>query len=142
MALPSGMKAPAEGDAEDAADPVLREVRNAARRKVVQAENVAEYDKALVSLKLKVKETEGQDMRELIQDRINEWFVENRDPATGEYPDFPDAEDGGSKEILNPPPPPDDELDPDLKAKVGPHHLETPKPSTKNPKPEIRNPYP
>jgi hypothetical protein len=27
--------------------------------------------------------TEGQDMRELIQDRINEWFVENRDPATG-----------------------------------------------------------
>jgi len=114
-----GMKAPAEGDAEDAADPVLREVRNAARRKVVQAENVAEYDKALVSLKLKVKETEGQDMRELIQDRINEWFVENRDPATGEYPDFPDAEDGGSKEILNPPPPPDDELDPDLKAKDG-----------------------
>mmetsp|Transcript_27563 Transcript_27563/g.67781 ORF Transcript_27563/g.67781 Transcript_27563/m.67781 type:complete len:819 (-) Transcript_27563:1438-3894(-) len=98
-----GMKPPAR---DDAVDPVLRELRNLERRKTVQAENIAEYDKALVTLKKKVKETEGQDMRELIQDRINEWFVENRDPATGEYPDFPDAEDGGSKEILNPPPPP------------------------------------
>lgn len=101
---------------DDAVDPILRERRNMARRKAVQAENVAEYDKALVDLKRKVKETEGQDMRELIQDRINEWFVENRDPATGEYPDFPDAEDGGSKEILNPPPPPPEEPEVDPKA--------------------------
>jgi len=36
-------------------------------------------------------------LRRHIQDRINEWFVENRDPATGEYPDFPDADAGGSK---------------------------------------------
>eukprot|EP00967_Tisochrysis_lutea_P019169 scaffold21750_cov19-Tisochrysis_lutea.AAC.3 len=36
-------------------------------------------------------------MREVIQDRVNAWFVENRDDETGEYPDFPDAEDGGSK---------------------------------------------
>jgi hypothetical protein len=36
-------------------------------------------------------------MRETIQDRINAWFVENRNPETGEYPDFPDADDGGSK---------------------------------------------
>lgn len=44
-----------------------------------------------------VRELEGQDMREAIQDRINAWFVEGRNPETGEYPDFPDADDGGSK---------------------------------------------
>ncbi len=40
--------------------------------------------------------------------QINAWFLENRDPETGEYPDFPDDADSGSKIILNPPllPPP------------------------------------
>jgi len=101
-----GMKPPAR-DAQT--DPVIREKTNLQRRKIAQAENLAEYDKALTSLRKKVKEMEGQDMRELIQDRINEWFVNERNPDTGEYPDFPDAEDGGSKMILNPPPPPPEE---------------------------------
>jgi hypothetical protein len=51
----------------------------------------------------KVRELEGQDMRETIQDKVNSWFVENRNPDNGEYPDFPDKDDGGSKVILNPP---------------------------------------
>jgi len=38
--------------------------------------------------------------------QINAWFLENRDPETGEYPDFPDDTDAGSKVILNPPLPP------------------------------------
>ena len=38
--------------------------------------------------------------------QINAWFLENRDPETGEYPDFPDDADAGSKIILNPPPAP------------------------------------
>ena len=38
--------------------------------------------------------------------QINAWFLENRDPETGEYPDFPDDADAGSKVILNPPLPP------------------------------------
>lgn len=44
-----------------------------------------------------VRELEGQDMRETIQDKINAWFVENRNEESGEYPDFPDTDDGGSK---------------------------------------------
>ena len=36
-------------------------------------------------------------MRETIQDKVNSWFVEKRNGETGEYPDFPDKEDGGSK---------------------------------------------
>lgn len=67
------------------------------RRKRVQLEAAREYDEAIVTLKSKVREMEGQDMREVIQDKVNAWFVENRNPDNGEYPDFPDAEDGGSK---------------------------------------------
>lgn len=38
--------------------------------------------------------------------QINAWFLENRDPETGEYPDLPEESEMGSKVILNPPPPP------------------------------------
>lgn len=38
--------------------------------------------------------------------QINAWFLEKRDPETGEYPDLPDEAEMGSKVILNPPPPP------------------------------------
>ena len=42
--------------------------------------------------------------------QINAWFIEKRNPDTGEYPDFPDDDDGGSKLILAPPPPTLDSL--------------------------------
>jgi len=96
-----GMKPPPR---DPLTDPQLREEGNLVRRKDVQRENRAEYEQALVTIKQKVREMEGQEMRETIQDKVNQWFVENRDPETGEYPEFPDEEDGGSKTILNPPP--------------------------------------
>jgi len=44
---------------------------------------------------------------------VNEWFLENRDPLTGAFPDFPAVEAGGSRAIMPPalqpsllPPPP------------------------------------
>ena len=77
---------------------------NLERRKGVQAQNQADYDQALVDLKQKVLDVEGQEMRESIQDKINAWFVENRDPVSGDYPEFPEDDDGGSTAILNPPP--------------------------------------
>lgn len=42
-------------------------------------------------------------MRETIQDKVNSWFIEKRHPETGDYPNFPEADGGGSKVILNPP---------------------------------------
>jgi hypothetical protein len=84
-------------------DPVLREVQNLSRRKGVQASNKIEYEECVVNMKKRVKEIEGQDMREMVQDRVNKWFLENRDPVTGNYPDFPGPDVGGSKFILNPP---------------------------------------
>lgn len=76
-------------------DPQQLEARNAARRKLLQAENRRELERDVESLKAKVQETEGLDMRETVQDKINSWFVENRHPESGEYPDFPDPDEGG-----------------------------------------------
>lgn len=78
-----------------AADPQAMEKSNMIRRKLQQAENMREYSRDIVMLKTRVRDNEGQDMRETIQDKINAWFVENRDPLTGDYPDFPEVEDGG-----------------------------------------------
>eukprot|EP00955_Chlamydomonas_euryale_P054239 355754-Chlamydomonas_euryale.AAC.1 len=86
-----------------AQDVRIGEAKNLMRRKNVQLENMRVYDEAIVTLKAKVRELEGQDMRETIQDRVNSWFVEKRDMESGDYPEFPEPEDGGSKVILNPP---------------------------------------
>jgi IQ and AAA domain-containing protein len=87
-----GMKPkPVDGEA----DPQLIDKKNCTRRKLQQAQHKSELDRDLASLKQKVLELEGQDMRETIQDKVNAWFVENRDPETGDYPDFPALEEGG-----------------------------------------------
>ncbi|CAG9462067.1 unnamed protein product [Pedinophyceae sp. YPF-701] len=96
-----GMK-PRSVELEDDPSVVLSQV--IMRRKNKQRMNWKEYEEALVVLKQRVREMEGQDMRETIQDKINAWFIENRDPETGDYPDFPDEDVGGSRVILNPPP--------------------------------------
>ncbi|GBF95030.1 hypothetical protein Rsub_07531 [Raphidocelis subcapitata] len=90
---------------DPSSDPQAREAATLVARKRLQLEHLRDYDGALPALKGKVKEAEGQDMREAVQDKINAWFIQKRDPATGAYPDFPDASSGGSKAILNPPPP-------------------------------------
>eukprot|EP01018_Ginkgo_biloba_P012132 Gb_13306 [translate_table: standard] len=77
---------------------------NIQRRKEMQMMNKANYDEALVFAREKVKELEGQEMREIIQEKINAWLNENRDPESGFYPEFPKPNEGGSKYILDPPP--------------------------------------
>ena len=114
-----GMKLDDSKRGDPETDPPLRERQNAARRKELQAERAAELDRAMTEMKRAVRESDGDDMRELIQDKINAWFVENRDPVTGEYPNFPSDAKGGSKDILDPPPPPpppEPEEDPKVKA--------------------------
>lgn len=50
----------------------MGEAKNLMRRKRVQLEHGREYDEAIVNLKGKVRELEGQDMRETIQDKVRE----------------------------------------------------------------------
>ncbi|KIY95572.1 hypothetical protein MNEG_12391 [Monoraphidium neglectum] len=90
---------------DPASDPQAKEASTLVARKRLQLEHLAAFDDAVVALKGKVREAEGQDMREAIQDKINAWFIQNCNPETGAYPDFPDADAGGSKLILDPPPP-------------------------------------
>ncbi|KAK6325599.1 hypothetical protein J4Q44_G00049410 [Coregonus suidteri] len=70
-----------------------------ATRRMVQEENEAEYQRALVSIKESVCAVDGPDLRETLQEQIRQWFIECRD-ATGKFPDFPNAENGGSTAIF------------------------------------------
>ncbi|XP_055069214.2 dynein regulatory complex protein 11 isoform X1 [Misgurnus anguillicaudatus] len=65
----------------------------------VQEEHEVEYQKALVSIKESVQTVDGPDIKETLQEQIRQWFIECRD-ATGKFPDFPSAEDGGSASIF------------------------------------------
>jgi hypothetical protein len=52
------------------ADPQLIESKQLVSRKKQQLVHLEAYDEAVVELKAKVKEIEGQDMREAIQDKV------------------------------------------------------------------------
>ncbi|XP_044182545.1 dynein regulatory complex protein 11-like [Acropora millepora] len=68
-------------------------------RRVVQEEHEREYQQSLVSVKEKIREIEGPDMKENMQDQIRQWFIECRD-KTGKFPDYPDDDEGGSAAIF------------------------------------------
>ncbi|XP_076848767.1 dynein regulatory complex protein 11 isoform X2 [Brachyhypopomus gauderio] len=68
-------------------------------RQQTQEQNEAEYQQALVTIKESVQLVDGPDMKAALQDQIRQWFLECRD-ATGTFPDFPSAEDGGSASIF------------------------------------------
>ncbi|XP_073489747.1 dynein regulatory complex protein 11 [Aquarana catesbeiana] len=68
-------------------------------RTELQEQHEANFQHALVQIKDTIRETEGLDMKETLQDQIRQWFIECRH-ATGKFPDFPDEEDGGSKAIF------------------------------------------
>uniref|UniRef100_A0A4W5PMZ9 Uncharacterized protein n=1 Tax=Hucho hucho TaxID=62062 RepID=A0A4W5PMZ9_9TELE len=49
-----------------------------ATRRLVQEENEAEYQRALVSIKESVRAVDGPDLRETLQEQIRQWFIECR----------------------------------------------------------------
>ncbi|KAG0618322.1 hypothetical protein M758_4G054500, partial [Ceratodon purpureus] len=88
----------------DPNDPRLKLIETLKRRKELQLINQMEETDAMVETKEKIKEMEGQEMREIMQERINIWLNANRDPDFNAYPAFPKPNQGGSKEIIDPPP--------------------------------------
>ncbi|KAM4609601.1 dynein regulatory complex protein 11-like, partial [Discoglossus pictus] len=68
-------------------------------RSELQEQYEVEYQRSLLQIKDTIRETEGLDMKETLQDQIRQWFIECRH-ATGKFPDFPDEEDGGSAAIF------------------------------------------
>ncbi|KAF4072664.1 hypothetical protein AMELA_G00265580 [Ameiurus melas] len=78
---------------------VLAEDREKAARKKKQEEHEEDYQKALNSIYMNLRETEGPDMTEMMKDQIRQWFTEYHD-ATGSFPEYPDEEQGGSASIF------------------------------------------
>ncbi|XP_060088415.1 dynein regulatory complex protein 11 [Heteronotia binoei] len=66
----------------------------------IQEMHESDYQSALVSIKERVKEIEGPDIKESLQDQIRQWFIECRH-LTGRFPDYPDEEQGGSTAIFS-----------------------------------------
>ena len=52
--------------------------RTDAERRKTQEVHEQEYQQALVSIKDKLRETEGPDMKETLMDQIRQWFIECR----------------------------------------------------------------
>lgn len=69
-------------------------------RNEVQEKHEADYRQALVTIKDDLKILEGPDIKENLQDQIRHWFIECKN-LTGMFPDYPDAEEGGSEVIFS-----------------------------------------
>ncbi|KAJ1187789.1 hypothetical protein NDU88_004559 [Pleurodeles waltl] len=65
----------------------------------LQEDHEVEYQQALVQIKDNIRELEGPDIKETLQEQIRQWFIECRH-VTGKFPDFPDEEHGGSMAIF------------------------------------------
>jgi len=64
-------------------------------RRKTQEHNYQEYLEAVDAARDKIRDVEGADMKEAMQDQIRQWFIECRD-LTGTLPDYPPANIGGS----------------------------------------------
>merc|ERR1712241_1348865 len=69
------------------------------QRRVTQEMHEQEYQQALITVKDKIRESEGPNIKETMMDQIRQWFIECRD-ATGKFPDFPADDEGGSAAIF------------------------------------------
>ena len=47
-------------------------------RRVTQEMHEQEYQQALITIKDKIRDNEGPDMKESMQDQIRQWFIEVR----------------------------------------------------------------
>uniref|UniRef100_A0A7M4FUI0 IQ motif containing with AAA domain 1 n=1 Tax=Crocodylus porosus TaxID=8502 RepID=A0A7M4FUI0_CROPO len=79
---------------------LMQAQRVEATRCEVQEKHDEEYKKGLVAIKNRLREMEGPDIKESLQDQIRQWFIECRH-ITGKFPDYPDEEDGGSTVIFS-----------------------------------------
>ncbi|XP_043916227.1 dynein regulatory complex protein 11-like [Protopterus annectens] len=54
----------------------LQKLKVDALRQAVQEEHEAEFQQALVSIKTNVRDLEGQDIKDTLQDQVRQWFIE------------------------------------------------------------------
>jgi hypothetical protein len=78
----------AENPTDSKNDPVLKQIANRERRKVLQKQFEEDYLQALITTKDKILRMEGPDMKEAIQDDFRQWYMEYK-RINGKFPDFP-----------------------------------------------------
>lgn len=59
-------------------NPIKMAKRIESLRRVAQGMNENEYEQALIKLKEKIRQTEGIDMQERMEEQIRQWFLECR----------------------------------------------------------------
>ncbi|XP_038642218.1 dynein regulatory complex protein 11 isoform X1 [Scyliorhinus canicula] len=77
----------------------LQAQKIALQRNVVQEVHEVEYQEALLTIKEHLRAVEGPDIQETLLEQIRQWFIECRN-TTGKFPEYPDAEKGGSAAIF------------------------------------------
>ncbi|KAM5327308.1 dynein regulatory complex protein 11 [Glossophaga mutica] len=85
---------------DEVSDAMTQAQKVACLRSVVQNKHEDHYREALVTIKDELKLTEGPDIKENLQDQIRRWFIECRN-LTGNFPEYPEAEEGGSAVIFS-----------------------------------------
>ncbi|OAF66774.1 IQ and AAA domain-containing protein 1 [Intoshia linei] len=78
---------------------IIKDKETTEKRRQMQDIQQEEYERTLVSVKERIFETEGADIKEEMKDQIRQWFLECRD-ATGKLADYPNEEDGGSASLF------------------------------------------
>ena len=74
----SGPQVPPEQQQQRPSVAQLKAQQVETTRRLVQEENEAEYQRALVSIKESVRAVDGPDLRETLQEQIRQWFIECR----------------------------------------------------------------
>ncbi|XP_059197421.1 dynein regulatory complex protein 11 [Centropristis striata] len=67
--------------------------------RIKQEEYKEDYEKSVVATTNQLRDVEGHDMSKTMKEQIRHWFIDCRNDK-GVFPDFPDAEDGGSALIF------------------------------------------
>ncbi|XP_054556153.1 dynein regulatory complex protein 11 [Talpa occidentalis] len=79
---------------------VMQAEKVAYLRNQVQMKHEESYREALVTIKDNLKLVEGADIKENLQEQIRHWFIECRN-LTGDFPQYPEVEEGGSAIIFS-----------------------------------------
>ncbi|XP_037017403.2 dynein regulatory complex protein 11 isoform X2 [Artibeus jamaicensis] len=85
---------------DEVSDAMIQAQKVTCLRSAVQSKHENNYRQALVTIKDELKLTEGPDIKENLQDQIRRWFIECRN-LTGNFPEYPEAEEGGSAVIFS-----------------------------------------
>ncbi|KAJ8252822.1 hypothetical protein GJAV_G00205990 [Gymnothorax javanicus] len=92
-----GMMPPPQQGRQSVAQVRLQQVE--VSRRLLQEKHEEDFLQAQDRVRDSVRDIDGPDLQQTMQDQIRQWFIECRD-ATGKFPDYPSVDEGGSLAIF------------------------------------------